>query len=299
MKQNLPLNYAQILTMFLRQRIEVSPEEFDVLTHDDIEYEFDVYEDEELVRVKDLTNKVTHTVTKYSETDDFAGVPHILDLLKYSEGEINYTVFQWIDHLTNNGMFYSGCFIDIFVMNSDKILIDLKGKNVSYIVSSKGVTLNRQVVLGVENDEVKIMRMEKGSADIVYSESYDPTESLLYLLNSEYSLASIAMKDVKSVVTNESIFGETEKTITMFGLKVVLGTRIGKYVAFNYRDHHYTISQSGDVSIMPIKPAPVAADNKKPGTGTIYFTTIYARFNTPEEDMVARTVVNIINRVYS
>lgn len=293
MNQNLPLNYPQILTMFLEQRVKTVKEKFDEIVFNNVHFEFEIYEESQLVRVKDLTNKITYNISCHDSLADYQGVETLVALLNYAEHAIEFTIHDWVVSFLNGANLYSGAIIDIITQTKNKTVVSVKGRDITYVIDGDKVWLATGLKYSTDKDNGQVCVVSAEPRDEINNEEYyNHTESLLYLFNSEYALYNVTVWDKSIIVTSDSVF-ENKEPIDVFGIKVTVGSLESKTIHFDFNGFNYFINTTGHVSVTKNQ---VKELNIRPGVN--YSNTVYMRFTMPHELALARAVVNILNSTF-
>lgn len=308
LRQNLPLNYPEIITKFLQQRIdrgefsELSTdntlEEFDKVEFDGLIYRLDVHQEEEIVCIKEELNNQVYNITKHDYTELYKDMPELLALLNYIESQVVFTVADWCIYFTNYAPIYNGMTIDLIKTSDDAYVVRHK---------FKGNTSGFKVVNGTVY-RVSCINLLKASnsgnpslqLDTVLDETdehpyrtAEMEQALLYLFNTEFTLSNF-MPSGRDDLIPVSVMIPVYVTIhDVFGIEVTVN-HDDNSLSFNWDNKHFNITSAGHVNVSlieEVKPAPRMG-------GVMFHTSIWARMTTDNEVRLARSVVQLLNQVY-
>lgn len=302
MLQDLPLNYPAIITKYLQARLDAGefevPEDEDVLLSGfdrvdfkGITYEFDLYEDDELVRITNLTTNVLYNVTKYDGREDYHTLPDLLGVLDYIESNTVFTVADWIKHYTTDATIHIGHLLELYTINTDEYIIRLVNGTQGFKVSGDNVHLLENITLCVTPDGITTIEGSKvlnTGSPMPVSCKYAKA-ALTTLFNSEHSFDKIpkGQRERSLPIINPDVFNLTN-SYTLFGLCVEVGADSGVY--FEIAEKQYRVSVNGHLQVNVVDKEEIT---HKSG----YRNTIYMRIATYEEIQVASSILKLLNDI--
>lgn len=292
MYQDLPLSFVEIICKYLQQQIikfkDVEDFEFDKITFKDVTYDFTVYEEEQLVRIKD--DDTVFNISKYDTRSDYQNNEPILALLEWIESQVVFTVQDWINAFLNKYPVYHGCLFDIYTTSKDNYVIALKSDTGAFTYNGTASTIV---------DGVGYALITEGDANVIQITSGAPIDwctdgevfednALLSMMNAEHTLATLRKPDMQ--INDWKRLSEFDE-ITVCGIKVKV--RGVDAIYFDYKENHYVVTASNNLSIDPIR-----SEVKEAGRA-IYFHSLYIHFHTNEDKNFVQAIVSLLNKVLS
>lgn len=308
LKQNIPLNYPQIIYRFLQQRIDDGEfaqlnidetlNQFDRLEFDGLHYEFDVRADEELVCIKELLNNQVYNITKYDYTELYKDMPELLALLNHIESQVVFTAVDWCAHFTDYAPIYNGNIVDVFKTSDDTYVVRSKhAGNVNGFKVVDGTVYRISCVNALKaNIGGKLgilIDAELDDADKHPQRTAEMAQTLLYLFNSEFSLLDFTEtkrhEPIPVTVKNPADAGDYD----ILGI-VVKSDHTDNSLSFEWGNKQFNISGSGQLHVSSIEKPRL----NRGAIGFTYCNVVWGRITTDEEIGLAWAVAQLINLVY-
>lgn len=308
MQQNLPLNYPEIITKFLQQRVdrgdfsELSTdntlEEFDKVEFDGLIYRLDVHQEEEIVCIKEELNNQVYNITKYDYTELYKDMPELLALLNYIESQVVFTVTDWCTYFANYAPIYNGMTIDLLKTSTDTYVVrhKVKGNTTGFkIINGTVYRVSCINILKVSNSGNPSIQLDTVLDDVDKHPHHtaEMEQALLYLFNNEFTLSNF-MPSGRGDLIPVSVMIPVYTTVhVVFGIEVTVN-HADNSLSFNWDNKQFNVTSAGHVSVSlieEVKPAPKLA-------GIMFHTSVWARVTTDNEVRLARAVVQLLNQVY-
>lgn len=301
MLQDLPLHYPAIITKHLQDRLNrdecdsddsgsINPD-FNVIRFDGIEYEFDIIEEDELVRILDVNSDVLYNITKYDYREDYLNMPNVLALLDYIENNTIFNVTDWIKHYTTDSTIYIGHLLELYTISDNEFVIRLVNGTQGFKVLGGNVHLLENITLCITPEGIATIEgrhvVDAGSPMSVsckYSKA-----ALTTLFNSEHSFDKIpkGQRERSLPIINPDVFNLTS-SYTLFGLCVEVDANSGVY--FKIAEKQYRVSVNGHLQVDIV-------DKEDIITTRGYRNIVFMRIATYEEIQVASSILKLLNNI--
>lgn len=301
MLQDLPLNYPAIITKHLQDRLNrgecdsadggsINPD-FNVIRFGGIEYEFDIFEEDELVRILDVNSDVLYNITKYDDREDYLNMPNVLALLDYVENNTVFNVADWIKYYTAYSTIYIGHLLELYTISDNEFVIRLANGTQGFKVLGGNVHLLENITLRVTPDGIATIE----GSHVVNIGSPMPVSckyakaALTTLFNSEHSFDKIpkGQQERSLPIINPDVFNLTS-LYTLFGLRVEVGADSGVY--FEIEEKQYRVSVNGHLQVDIVDKEEII---HKSG----YHNTMFMRIATYEEIQVTSSILKLLNDI--
>lgn len=252
MQQNLPLHYPALIKRFMQQG--------DDGYQDTFVFEGDEYliepqgDDFEIMRVTNTVTCDVHNFTEYDYSITYEHMPKVRGMLRWIESQINYTVTDWIEHLTKDFPIYEGQLLTIYNdRQHNHVVVEVHtGKdNVFYIKDDESPKARGALnFMYKDEDDIRgvLVTSDEPGEDASYinkiSEQCD--DLLLALFNSEVSLSHINSTHVR--YDNAEVI--REEVWSMPGQVVCCGQAVTidserKTIDWSTDEHTYSINDEG------------------------------------------------------
>lgn len=301
MLQDLPLNYPAIITKHLQDRLNrgecdsddgssINPD-FNVIRFGGIEYEFDIFEEDELVRMLDVNSGLLYNITKYDDREDYLNMPNVLALLDYVENNTVFNVADWIKYYTAYSTIYIGHLLELYTISDNEFVIRLANGTQGFKVLGGSVHLLENITLFVTPDGIATIEgshvVNTGSPMPVSCEYSKAT--LTTLFNTEHSFDKIpkGQRERSLPVINPDVFDLTS-SYTLFDLRVDVDADSGVY--FEIAEKQYRVSVNGHLNVDII-------DKEEVTHKSDYHNTLFMRIATYEEIQVASSILKLLNDI--
>ena len=300
MKQNLPLNYAEILVRYMKAQPEDKMFE---LTFNDETYDLDVLGNEEdgIVRVRNNISRHTWTITKYDYTCHYKDMPEIRDLLNYVESQVIFTPTQWAQHFVSEYPIYDGRLFRVYSTEGDgEFYIKQNTPNLpSFYINANTCYVIPGIMYAthVENHQLETtLSMEKLLDDLgpsFYIDSELAKDWLTALFNAEHIALHVQPLDSRDIEPiNDNLWG----SFATFKLPNLVITVDSEYKCLTYTlgDYDYTITNDGTLTkdLKRDPELPPRSDGIVMYKTTLYFNS----FSSLEDNNFARGLVSLLNQ---
>lgn len=301
MLQDLPLHYPAIITKHLQDRLnrgecdsgdgDSFDPDFNVIRFGGIEYEFDIIEEDELVRILDVNSDLLYNITKYDYREDYLNMPNVLALLDYIENNTVFNVADWIKHYTTDSTIYIGHLLELYTISDNEFVIRLVNGTQGFKVLGGNVHLLENITLCITPEGIVTIEgrhvVDAGSPMSVsckYSKA-----ALTTLFNSEHSFDKIpkGQRERSLPIINPDVFNLTS-SYTLFGLCVEVDANSGVY--FKIAEKQYRISVNGHLQVDIV-------DKEDIITTRGYRNIVFMRIVTYEEIQVASSILKLLNNI--
>lgn len=301
MLQDLPLHYPAIITKHLQDRLNcgecdsgdggsINPD-FNIIRFGSIEYEFDIIEEDELVRILDVNSGLLYNITKYDYREDYLNMPNVLALLDYIENNTVFNVTDWIKHYTTDSTIYIGHLLELYTISDNEFVIRLVNGTQGFKVLGGNVHLLENITLCITPEGIATIEgshvVDAGSPMSVsckYSKA-----ALTTLFNSEHSFDKIpkGQRERSLPIINPDVFNLTS-SYTLFGLCVEVDANSGVY--FKIAEKQYRISVNGYLQVDIV-------DKEDITTTRGYRNIVFMPIATYEEIQVASSILKLLNNI--
>lgn len=309
MLQDLPLNYPTIITKYLQARLDAGefevPDDADVLLSGfdrvdfkGVTYEFDLYEDDELVRITNLTTNVLYNVTKYDGREDYHTLPDLLGVLDYIESNTVFTVSDWIQTFTETIPVYTGLLFNLYTVGDNEHIVQLNKAGTGFYIKDNRVVYLADITLGLKVEEplytANITNEINGLRDDIPSCQYTH-DTLRTILDAEYRFTKVESSGMlaRTITVNARLFTEM-KVVNIFGIGITIDNNI-KTITFENGGRKYQVGEAGHLTVTDVSEMDVTQANR---TGML-FRTGFMRINTQEEIGAVRTICNLLENLFN
>ena len=309
MLQDLPLNYPAIITKYLQARLDAGefevPEDEDVLLSGfdrvdfkGITYEFDLYEDDELVRITNLTTNVLYNVTKYDGREDYHTLPDLLGVLDYIESNTVFTVSDWIQTFTETIPVYTGLLFNLYTVGDNEHIVQLNKAGTGFYIKGNRVVYLADITLGLKVEEplytANITSEINGLRDDIPSCQYTH-DTLRTILDAEYRFTKVENSGMlaRTIMVNENLFTDM-KVVNIFGIAITIDSNL-KVITFEIKGRKYQVSDAGYLTVTEVGEMGVTSANRN----GMLFRTGFMRINTQEEIGTVRTICNLLENLFN
>ena len=272
-------------------------DDFGVLKHDNINYEFDsLNESHTLFRVTNKDTGIIYNITEYDYDDDYIHMPEVTSLMRFIENQVEFTIMDWVNYYTKDYPAYSGVSIDIWK--------DTHGKN-TYIrqkisQASGFIIINPEMPLSTGgfyyvaaiNDGATVINTllhETNETGVSINNTPNQvTDWIKYTLNNEHLLNCVRCCDSNDnehhIELNNRVWQLTA-LVEWSGVTLNLND-VSKVVTFEYKGYNYVIPERGRWSKSKVP------DKNTPMFGSKYMFNTYV---TREENSFVTAIVNMLN----